>query len=101
MCAIQWGVGRLKVCLTLLVLLLAAVGIWRQWGLSAISPRAQDVAAPFDVEAIAAVVRQTAAENVWRQIPWRVSLWEARQAAARERKPILLWVMDGHPMGFT
>ena len=35
----------------------------------------------------------------WQQIPWQTSLWDARQQAAREGKPILLWEMDGHPLG--
>jgi len=39
--------------------------------------------------------------EVWRTIPWRVSLLEAQQVAARERKPIFIWAMDGHPLGCT
>ena len=34
-------------------------------------------------------------------IPWMTSLWEARTKAAAEGKPILIWVGDGHPLGFT
>jgi hypothetical protein len=34
-------------------------------------------------------------------VPWCTSLWEARQKAAAEGKPILLWVGDGHPLGWT
>src|SRR5262245_23498229 len=34
-------------------------------------------------------------------VPWMTSLWEARKKAAAEGKPILLWVGDGHPLGFT
>jgi hypothetical protein len=40
-------------------------------------------------------------EQTWARIPWRTSLWEARVEAAREGKPILLWEMDGHPLGCT
>jgi hypothetical protein len=29
------------------------------------------------------------------------SLWEARKRAAAEGKPILLWEMDGNPLGCT
>ena len=29
------------------------------------------------------------------------SLWQARERAAAEGKPILLWEMDGHPLGCT
>jgi len=35
------------------------------------------------------------------EIPWLTSLWQARQKAAAEGKPILLWVGDGHPLGWT
>lgn len=37
----------------------------------------------------------------WLQIPWETDLLAARERAARERKPLLLWVMDGHPLGCT
>ncbi len=40
-------------------------------------------------------------EDAWAKIPWLTELWQARQAAAREGKPILLWEMDGHPLGCT
>jgi len=37
----------------------------------------------------------------WMEIPWETDLQAARQRAARERKPLLMWVMDGHPLGCT
>jgi hypothetical protein len=37
----------------------------------------------------------------WEQIPWQTSLWQARQQAAAQGKPILLWEMDGNPLGCT
>jgi hypothetical protein len=40
-------------------------------------------------------------EDRWNQIPWLVNLWQAREKAAAEGKPILLWEMDGHPLGCT
>ena len=48
-----------------------------------------------------ALIKPQGAEQKWEQIPWLTSLWEARQKAAREGKPILLWEMDGHPLGCT
>jgi hypothetical protein len=45
------------------------------------------------------VIRPAAGEDKFDRIPWLTSLWEARQKAAREGKPILLWEMDGHPLG--
>jgi hypothetical protein len=37
----------------------------------------------------------------WTTIPWEPDLGEARERAAREGKPLLMWVMDGHPLGCT
>jgi hypothetical protein len=44
---------------------------------------------------------QPAKDEAWRTIPWKVSLVEAQAVAARERKPIFIWAMDGHPLGCT
>ncbi len=41
------------------------------------------------------------AAETWRTIPWRTSLLEAHEVAAREKKPLFLWAMDGHPLGCT
>jgi hypothetical protein len=40
-------------------------------------------------------------EQKWLQVPWQSSLWAARKKAAAEGKPILLWEMDGNPLGCT
>jgi hypothetical protein len=37
--------------------------------------------------------------EAWLSIPWKTSLLEARDAAAEQKKPILIWSMDGHPLG--
>ncbi len=37
----------------------------------------------------------------WLSIPWQTSLLKAQSIAARERKPIFLWAMNGHPLGCT
>jgi hypothetical protein len=55
----------------------------------------------LDLDALRALVLPDAAESTWESIPWRASLWEGRVAAAREGKPILLWEMDGNPLGCT
>jgi len=34
-------------------------------------------------------------------IDWMTDLWEARKKAAAEGKPLLVWVGDGHPLGWT
>jgi hypothetical protein len=37
--------------------------------------------------------------ELWRDIPWKVSLVEAQNIAAREKKPLFIWSMDGNPLG--
>ncbi len=44
---------------------------------------------------------QTPRDATWRTIPWKTSVLEAQAIAARERKPIFIWAMDGHPLGCT
>jgi hypothetical protein len=46
-------------------------------------------------------IKPTVKEDAWAHVPWLTSLWQARQQAAREGKPILLWEMDGNPLGCT
>ena len=35
----------------------------------------------------------------WRSIPWQISIVEARELAAKEKKPIFVWVASGEPLG--
>jgi hypothetical protein len=48
-----------------------------------------------------ALIKPQPEEEKWLQIPWSASLSAARKRAAAEGKPILLWEMDGHPLGCT
>ena len=41
------------------------------------------------------------AKEPWRTIPWKISLLDAQRLAAKEKKPIFIWAMDGHPLGCT
>ncbi|ADV64210.1 hypothetical protein Isop_3654 [Isosphaera pallida ATCC 43644] len=52
-------------------------------------------------EAIRQLIQPRREETGYLSVPWETSLWEARKRAAREGKPILLWEMDGHPLGCT
>jgi len=52
-------------------------------------------------QSLHALVKPAKDEDQWAQIPWLASLWEARQQAAAQGKPILLWEMDGQPLGCT
>jgi hypothetical protein len=40
-------------------------------------------------------------DATWRSIPWQTSLLKAQAIAAKERKPIFLWAMNGNPLGCT
>jgi hypothetical protein len=54
-----------------------------------------------EFQQLRALIKPHQGEEKWAQIPWLTSLWEARQRAAAEGKPILLWEMDGNPLGCT
>ncbi len=45
------------------------------------------------------IIKPNPDEEKFMQIPWMIDLWEARKKAASEDRPILLWEMDGHPLG--
>ncbi len=57
--------------------------------------------APAQFAKLHALIKPAADDEKWNEIPWLSSLWQARQKAAAEGKPILLWEMDGHPLGCT
>ena len=44
---------------------------------------------------------QPAPDEPWRTIPWKIALLDAQRTAAKEKKPIFIWAMDGHPLGCT
>jgi hypothetical protein len=81
--------------------------IRRPWLLLAILPliapaaSAAEPLVPESFEQLHALITPDTGEDEWTQIPWRTSLWDARLEAAREGRPILLWEMDGHPLGCT
>jgi hypothetical protein len=56
---------------------------------------------PAEFKQLHSIIKPKSVEEKWVRIPWRTSLWEAREQAARDGKPILLWEMDGHPLGCT
>ena len=42
-----------------------------------------------------------AKDEPYLSIPWKTSLLEAQRVAIKEKKPIFIWAMDGHPLGCT
>ena len=53
------------------------------------------------VEAWTAHVLPTEEEARWASIPWLSSFSEGLRAARIEGKPLVLWAMNGHPLGCT
>jgi hypothetical protein len=74
------------------VLLLCATPLWAQ-ETPALS------AATFDE--LRARILPGSDELTWREIPWRAALWEGVLEAQAAEKPLLLWAMNGHPLGCT
>lgn len=52
-----------------------------------------------NVGRLQSLIRPRPEETKWEEIPWQVDLWQARRKAAETGKPIVLWEMDGNPMG--
>ena len=40
-------------------------------------------------------------QEKWQTVPWKTSLKEARDLAAKSGQPIFMWSMNGHPLGCT
>ena len=81
------------------VVLLAAFGVTRLTQKPSVIAAA---AAPLPDTALTqllATIRPQAGEDQFDTIPWQTSLWQSRVLAAKLGKPILLWEMDGHPLG--
>jgi hypothetical protein len=53
------------------------------------------------VDAIVSHVVPAPDELEWRTIPWRPTLFDGLRDGAAEKKPVLLWAMNGHPLGST
>lgn len=70
---------------------------WAAFLLAAFAPA--DDLKTADLDALKKLVKPRPEETRWEDIPWKVDLWEARKAAAQAGKPIMLWEMDGNPMG--
>ena len=46
-------------------------------------------------------IKPTNDELAWAEIPWRSTFYDGLVESDREQKPLLLWVMNGHPLGCT
>jgi hypothetical protein len=42
---------------------------------------------------------QPPADELWRTIPWKMSILDACKLGAQEKKPLVMRVRSGHPLG--
>ena len=46
-------------------------------------------------------IKPTKKEMAWAQIPWLTTFYDGLLESDKKQKPLLLWVMNGHPLGCT
>jgi hypothetical protein len=73
------------------LLILAAMGF-------AASGAAQDLS-ETNFDRLAVLIKPTAEESLWSEIPWLLDLNEARKKAVAAGKPLFVWSMSGEPLG--
>jgi hypothetical protein len=54
-----------------------------------------------NVEQVVARILPSAAERSWEEVAWNEDLGQAISESIKERRPILMWSMNGTPCGFT
>ena len=54
-----------------------------------------------DWKAAIAHVLPSPAETAWLDLPWQPTLRAGLVTGAAEKKPVLLWAMNGHPLAST
>lgn len=63
--------------------------------LAASAGAAEKTITPDGFESLQKLIRPQADESRWANVPWEMNLKQARERAAREDKPILLWRSGG------
>lgn len=56
---------------------------------------------PGNFDSWLAYIRPKPAELGFEEAAWKATFWEAVVESQKTAKPILLWAMNGHPMGCT
>ena len=70
---------------------LRTVSAWALTAIVMVGQEGQDVHA---------LIKPHPDESFWMRVPWLTSVWEARQQAAREGKPLFIWAgSGGGPIG--
>ena len=70
----------------------------------ALAPRAAQIPPQADAKSFEAILEHVVPapeELAWRSIPWRPTLADGMRDAAKLDRPVLLWAMNGHPLGST
>jgi hypothetical protein len=82
-----------------LVAVVATVGllIVAAFALRPVSPT--ETIADAEYHSLRTVTPVRAGEEAYTTVPWETSLTAAQHKARTERKPMLVWSMDGHPLG--
>jgi hypothetical protein len=71
------------------------------WLVTGLGAPAVEPIRPEQLTKVQALIKPDEGEDLWARIPWLTDLGQARKLAAAQGKPILLWEMDGHPLGCT
>ncbi|MCK6544401.1 hypothetical protein L6R52_00895 [Myxococcota bacterium] len=79
--------------------LLAALAIPTLALPSLVIPSRAHAADPSPLERAIADVLPSADEDRWMSVPWRTDVVAALDEAARVKKPVFFWVMNGNPLG--
>ena len=67
------------------------------------TPRLEDALRPTARNATAwkRHILPASGELLWETIPWKQSFAEGLRAASSAKKPLILYAMNGHPLGCT
>ena len=88
-------IAKLRTALAVLAACAVALSLPTYWSPAADKPAGLTLA---DFEKLHKEL-QPPKDELWRSIPWQVSIIEARELAAKEKKPIFVWVASGEPLG--
>ena len=84
----------LSLCLALVVLVGAG---YPQHEIADASPALADA----EFAGLRQRIRPRESELSWQDLPWLTTYHEGLKKAAEQGRPLLLWVMNGHPLGCT
>jgi hypothetical protein len=75
-------------------LLLSLLACCCSWSLAAAPPKSLSVE---EFDRLHQMIKRQPGEARFHDVPWLLSVWEARKQAAAEGKPILIWSGSGGP----